>query len=176
VLFSRRVLSPTHGAARLAACESSSPTPDLGDLGDGKAFGRVKVGYLPDGLRRSHWSLDFGDRYTTAWNYEGDEDGSYRVQIYVYEGQAVGEVDERVRAYRDERQGEDVTIGDRTGYLLRQWVGEDGMEGTPSIFLSVGEGRMVEVMFSPTFAKRLGGERAVDRELKRIAAGLTAAG
>ncbi|AWS45206.1 hypothetical protein [Streptosporangium sp. 'caverna'] len=153
-----------------------SPTPDLGDLGDGRAFGRVRVGYLPAGLQWSHWSLDSGDSYTTSWNYDGDKKGFYCVQIFVYEGQAVQEADERVRAYREEKAGRDVTIGDRTGYLLRQWVGEDGLKGTPSLFLGVGEGRTVEVMFSPTFAKRLGGERTVDRELKKIAAGLTATG
>ena len=153
-----------------------SPTPDLGDLGDGRAFGRVEVGYLPAGLQWSHWSLDLGDSYTTSWNYDGDKKGFYCVQIFVYEGQTVREVDERVRAYREEKEGRDVTIGDRTGYLLRQWVGEDGMKGTPSIFLSVGEGRTVEVMFSPAYAKRLGGDRTIDRELKKIAAGLTATG
>lgn len=153
-----------------------SPTPDLGDLGDGKAFGRVKVGYLPDSLQWSHWSLDFGDQYTTSWNYDGDRNGFYCVQIYVYEGQAVQEVDERVRSHRDEERGEEVAIGDRTGYLVTQGVGEDGTKGTPSLFLSVGEKRTVEVMFSPLFAKDLGGEKAVDRELKKIAEGLTAEG
>jgi hypothetical protein len=87
----------------------------------------------------------------------------------------VQEVDERVRGYRDEGQGEDVAIGDRTGYLITQWVGEDGLKGTPSLFLSVGEGRMAEVMFSPTFARKLGREKTVDRELKKIGEGLTAA-
>ncbi|MFI6456801.1 hypothetical protein ACIBF6_35240 [Streptosporangium amethystogenes] len=153
-----------------------SETADLGDLGDGRAFGRVRVGYLPDGLRWSHWSLDGGDRYTTSWNHDGDENGSYCVQIYVYEGQAVGEVDERVQAYRDEGQGEEVTVGDRTGYLIRQWVGEDGMEGTPTLILNMGEGRRAEVMFSPVYAKEFENAGAVDRELKKIAEGLTADG
>lgn len=160
--------------------DTGAPVPsksaDLGDLGDGKAFGRVQVGYLPDGLRWSHWSRDFGDKYTTSWNHDGDENGSYCVQIYVYEGQAVGEVDERVQAFRDEGQGKEVTVGDRTGYLLRQWVGEDGMEGTPTVILSVGEGRRVEVMFSSVYAKEFENAGAVDRELKRIAEGLTADG
>ncbi|MFC7649897.1 hypothetical protein ACFQX6_63365 [Streptosporangium lutulentum] len=132
------------------------------------------MGYLPAGLQWSHTSRDFGDSYTTSWNDDGDKNGFYCVQIFVYEGQAVREVDERVRTYREEKAGKDVTIGDRTGYLLRQWVGEDGLKGTPSLFLGVGEGRTVEVTFSPTFAERLGGDRAVDRELRRIAAGLTA--
>ncbi|WP_030924314.1 hypothetical protein [Streptosporangium amethystogenes] len=153
-----------------------SETADLGDLGDGRAFGRVKVGYLPDGLRWSHWSMDRGDRYTTSWNHDGDENSFYCVQIYVYEGQAVEEVEERVQAYRDEGEGEEVAVDDRTGYLLRQGVGEDGMEGTPTIILSVGEGRRVEVMFSPVYAKEFKSAGAVDRELTRIAEGLTADG
>jgi hypothetical protein len=153
-----------------------SPTPDLGDLGDGRAFGRVKVGYLPDGLQWSHWSVDGGDSYTTSWNYDGDKHGFYCVQIYVYEGQAIQEVDESVRSYRDEGQGKDVTIGNGTGYLITQNVGEDGMKGTPTIFLSVGEGRRVRVTFSPVYAKEFDGIKGVDRELEKIAEGLTAAG
>ncbi|GIH93022.1 hypothetical protein ACFFMN_02480 [Planobispora siamensis] len=152
-----------------------SPTRDLGDLGDGKAFKSLRVGYLPKRLQWSHWSLDFGDKYTTSWNYDGDSNGFYCVQIYVHEGQAVQEVDERVQGYRDEGEGAEVAVGDRTGYLVRQGVGEDGGDGTPTLVLSVGEGRRVEVMFSPDYAKDLGGAEAVDRELKKIGENLTAA-
>lgn len=151
-----------------------SKTPDLGDLGDGRAFGHVRVGYLPGGLRWSHWSVDFGDQYTTSWNYDGKKNGFYCVQIYVYEGQAVQGVNERVRAYRDEGKGEEVTVGDRTGYLIRQWIGEDGGKGTPTIILKMSEGRRAEVMFSPDYARRFNGTKAINRELKRIAEGLTA--
>ena len=98
------------------------------------------------------------------------------MQIFVYEGQAVQEVDERVRAYRDEKKGEEVTVGDRTGYLLRQWVGEDGMKGTPTLILNMGEERRAEVMFSPVYAREFKNAEAVDRELRRIAEGLTADG
>ncbi|MFF3672235.1 hypothetical protein [Microtetraspora malaysiensis] len=147
---------------------------DLGDLGDGKAFGHVRVGYLPDGLQWSHWSLDFGDKYTTSWNYDGDENGFYCVQIYVYEGQAVQAADTRLRAYREEGKGAEVTIGDRTGYLVTQWVGEDGGKGTPTLILNMGEKRRAEIMFSPVYAKKFTGAKAIDAELKKIAEGLTA--
>ncbi|MEU7861895.1 hypothetical protein [Nonomuraea sp. NPDC049141] len=150
-----------------------TPTRDLGDLGDGRAFGRVKVGYLPDGLQWGHWSLDHGDSYTTSWNYDGDKHGFYCVQIFVYEGQAVQEVDERTQEYRDEKKGQEVAIGDRTGYLIVQWVGEDGGKGTPTLFLNMGEGRRAEVMISPVYAKKLGAAKTTS-ELKKIAAGLTA--
>lgn len=161
-----------------------SPTLDFGDLGDGKAFGRVKVGYLPAGLQWSHWSIDKGDEYTTAWNYDGDKSGFYCVQIFVFEGQALQEARERVRSYRvdskgrpssDDSKGEEVTIGDRTGYLITQWVGEDGGKGTPTMFLDMGPERMAEIMLSPVFVKDLGTREAVGRELKKIAQGLTAA-
>ncbi|MDR8408229.1 hypothetical protein MTP10_05720 [Nonomuraea sp. 3-1Str] len=152
-----------------------SEPPSLGDLGDGKAFGRVKVGYLPDGLQWSHWSVDNGDAYTTSWNYDGDKNGFYCVQIYVYEDQAVQEIDDRVKAHRDEGEGEEVTVGDRTGYTVVQGVGEDGGKGTPTLFLNMGERRRAEIMFSPMYVKKLDGPEAVDRELKKIAEGLTAA-
>lgn len=151
-----------------------SPTRDFGDLGDGKAFGRVKVGYLPAGLQWSHWSIDSGDAYTTAWNYDGDKHGFYCVQIFVYEGQAVQELDERVRSYRDGSEGEEVTLGDRSGYLVTQNVGEDGGKGTPTFFLTMGSDRRAEIMLSPVFVKDLGTREAVERELTEIARGLTA--
>ncbi|MFC7590841.1 hypothetical protein ACFQYP_49545 [Nonomuraea antimicrobica] len=79
-----------------------SEPPSFGDLGDGREFGRVKVGYLPEGLQWSNWSVNYGDRYTTSWNFDGDKNGFYCVQIYVHEGDAVLEVDNSVQVYRDE--------------------------------------------------------------------------
>ncbi|MGC5013521.1 hypothetical protein ACLQ2R_22400 [Streptosporangium sp. DT93] len=162
------------------AIDDSGPPPqpeprDFGDLGDGRAFGSLRVGYLPDGLRWSNWSLDRGEKYTTSWNYDGDENGAYCVQIYVYEGRAAQEADERVRGHREEGTGKEVTVGDgTTAYRVTEGVGEDGGKGTPTVFLSVGEGRRVTVMFSPDYAEDLGTDERVDRELRRIAAGLTA--
>lgn len=151
-----------------------SEPPSLGDLGDGREFGHVKVGYLPDGLRWSHWSADFGDRYTTAWNYDGDSGGFYCVQIYVYEGAAAQMADDQVQAHRDEGEGKEVAVGDRSGYLVVEAVGEDGMEGTPTLTLDMGERRRVSIMFSPTYAEKFPDATAVDHELIRIAEGLTA--
>ncbi|GAA2988755.1 hypothetical protein [Streptosporangium longisporum] len=164
------------------AIDDSGPPPasepgDLGDLGDGRAFRSIRVGYLPEGLLWSNWSLDRGEEYTTSWDYKGDGNGAYCVQIYVHEGRAVQEADERVREYREEGTGKETTVGDdRTGYLVRQDVGEDGGNGTPTLFLSLGEGRRVEVMLGPGYADDLGSPEAVDRELRRIAAGLSAVG
>jgi hypothetical protein len=151
-----------------------SAPPDLGDLGDGKAFGHVKVGYLPPGLRWSRWSVVNGDAYTTSWNYDGDKKSFYCVQIMVFEDQAVQESDDSVQAHRGEGEGEDVTVGGRKGYQVVAGVGEDGMKGTPTLYLTMGERRRARITFSPVYAENLGGDKAVDRELRRIAEGLTA--
>ncbi|MEV0997332.1 hypothetical protein [Nonomuraea sp. NPDC050202] len=145
----------------------------LGDLGDGREFGHVKVGYLPDRLRWGNWSVNHGDSYTTSWNYKGDSEGSYRVQIFVYENAAVQELDDRLRIYREEGEGEDVTVGDRSGYLVVTNVGEDGMAGTPTLFLKMGDAQWAEIMFSPVYAKEFSGPEAVTAELRKIAEGLT---
>jgi hypothetical protein len=161
----------------MAGGSDTPPVPsepqDLGDLGDGREFGHVKVGYLPERLQWSEWSVDLGDRYSTAYIYKGDDEGSYRVQIYVYEEAAVQEVDDRIQAYRDEEDGEEMTVGDRRGYLVVQDVGEDGMKGTPTLFLRMGDRQWAEIMFSPVYAKEFSGAEAVTAELRKIAEGLT---
>ncbi|MFF0307027.1 hypothetical protein ACFYSC_06350 [Streptosporangium sp. NPDC004379] len=151
-----------------------SARPSLGDLGDGKTLKHVKVGYLPEGLKWSNWSVDYGDSYSTSWNFDGDKKGFYCVQIFVYEGEAVQEVDDRMQTYRDEGEGEAVTIGDRTGYSVLANVGEDGMKGTPTLILNMGEQRRAEITFSPVYVKKFPDAKAVDRELTKIAEGLTA--
>ncbi|MEV0594158.1 hypothetical protein [Nonomuraea cavernae] len=150
-----------------------SDPPDLGDLGDGREFGHVKVGYLPERLRWSHWSVDSGDSYSTSYDYKGDKNGFYCVQIFMHEEAAIQQLGDRIQAYRDESDGEEVTIGDRTGYLVVQHVGEDGMKGTPTLFLKMADRQWAEIMFSPVYAKEFSGAEAVSAELKKIAEGLT---
>ncbi|GAA3008223.1 hypothetical protein [Streptosporangium longisporum] len=147
--------------------------PDLGDLGDGREFGHVKVGYLPDGLRWSRRSVDLGDWYATSYNDKGDEKGFYRVEICMHEQENVRKVDDRVRAYRAEKDGAEVTVGDRSGYLVVQGVGEDGMKGTPTLFLRMSDRQWAEIRFSPVYAETFSGTEAVDVELKKIGEGLT---
>lgn len=151
-----------------------SAPPDLGDLGDGREFGHVRVGYLPERLRWSRWSVNFGDRYSTSYDYKGGgKHGFYCVQIFIHEEAAVQEVMDRIQTYRDEDDGEEVTVGDRTGYLVVQDVGEDGMKGTPTLFLRMGDTRWAEIAFSPVYAEEFSGAEAVNAELKKIAEGLT---
>ncbi|GAA3617646.1 hypothetical protein GCM10022419_123900 [Nonomuraea rosea] len=147
--------------------------PGLGDLGDGREFGHVKVGYLPEGLQWSQRSVNLGDRYSTTYVHAGDDEGSYRVQIHLYEEEAVQEVDDQIQAYRGEDDGEEVTVGGRSGYLVVQNVGEDGMKGTPTLFLRMGDRQWAEITFSPVYAQEFEGADAVSDELKKIGEGLT---
>ncbi|WP_181957842.1 hypothetical protein [Nonomuraea longispora] len=84
---------------------------------------------------------------------------------------AVQEIDDQIKRCRDEDDGEEVTIGDRTGYLVVQWVGEDGGKGTPMPFLRMGDRQRAEIMFSPGHAKEFSGAEAVGAELRKIAEG-----
>ncbi|MCF6466871.1 hypothetical protein FAF44_00375 [Nonomuraea sp. MG754425] len=145
----------------------------LGDLGDGKEVRHVKVGYLPEGLRWSGWSLDDGDRYTASYNFDGDSDSTYRMQLFVHEDTALQEIADRIQMYRDEEEGEDVTVGDRSGYLVLANVGEDGMKGSPTLFLKMGDRQWAEIIFSPVYVKRFPGDKAVRAELWKVAEGLT---
>jgi len=150
-----------------------SKTPDLGDLGDGREFGNVKVGYLPEGLRWSTWSLDFGHKYTTSYNYEGARNGYYCVQLYVYENDATPDVTDRIQMMRAEKEGEDVTVGGRAGYYVVQAVGEDGGDGTPTLMLRLGERQWVEILMSPAYVKDLRSMAKVKAEMQKIAEGLS---
>ncbi len=93
------------------------------------------------------------------------------MEIYVYEGDAVHEAD---RFWKDRSEATKKIFGQGTGWVRRQWVGEDGGAGTPSLFMSLGDDRRVEIMLSPPYAKKIGTEKAIERLLVRIATGLTA--
>ncbi|UBU13760.1 hypothetical protein [Nonomuraea gerenzanensis] len=146
---------------------------DLGDLGDGREFGHVRVGYLPKRLVWGGSSVDNGDSYSTSYFYKGDDEGSYRVGIFMWEKTAVSDLEERLQRYRDEEEGQDVTVGGRSGYLIVTNVGEDGMAGTPTLFLKLADQQWAEIFFSPVYVKEYSGPEAVTAELKKIGEGLT---
>ncbi|MEU8384019.1 hypothetical protein [Streptosporangium sp. NPDC048865] len=158
------------------AVDDTPPVPikpsDLGDLGDGREFGHVRVGYLPDGLQWSRWSVDFGDRYATAYSGKGDDAGSYRVLIYMYEEEEVQKADDQIRSHRGEEDGEEVTVGSRSGYLVVRDVGEDGVKGTPTLFLKMSDRQWAKIMFGSAYAREFSGAEAVGTELRKIAEGL----
>ena len=78
--------------------ESSVPQ-DLGDLGDGRKFGGIHVGYLPDGLEWGRWSGKNGfgkTSYTTSFVEPGQPEGYYAVQVVVFADEASKQVAQRL--------------------------------------------------------------------------------
>lgn len=150
-----------------------SKVPDLGDLGDGREFGHVKVGYLPEGLRWKNWSVDLGDSYSTSYDYAGDEDSGYCVQLYVYEDDAVVQITDEIQTMRAEKEGEDVTVGGRAGYYVVQEVGVDGTDGTPTLIVQLAERQWAEIFISPGYVADLGSMAKVKAEMWKIAEGLS---
>ncbi|MEV4112355.1 PASTA domain-containing protein [Nonomuraea sp. NPDC049695] len=67
------------------------PPQDLGDLGDGRKFGAVRVGYLPDGFTWGRWSGKdwLGAGYATGFDKPAADDETYWIEVMVYEGVAV---------------------------------------------------------------------------------------
>ncbi|GGK54844.1 hypothetical protein Ppa06_12630 [Planomonospora parontospora subsp. parontospora] len=161
--------------------EDGSPAmpQDLGDLGDGRRFGGVRFGYLPEGLKWGEWSVKntFGTTsYSTTWVEPGLEPGMYSVQAVVYRDGAARQAAERMKGYR--KQGsEAVVIGGERVHLVRagEAVGKITEDGTPTALWTEAPGLAVEVMLSPDYAGRLGGKET-ERELRRIVEGLEPTG
>ncbi|MEV0197292.1 PASTA domain-containing protein [Nonomuraea sp. NPDC050691] len=143
---------------------------DLGDLGDGRTFGGIHVGYLPEGLDWSRWSGKNGfgkTSYTTSYAPGGDETDGYGVQIVVFEGEATQFVRKRMGAMPS------VKIGDREGYLADVSEGgevakEPGDDTTATIGFFLRDKLAVEVYISPVYAKKVDAAA----ELKKIAEGI----
>ncbi|MFI6506541.1 PASTA domain-containing protein [Streptosporangium sp. NPDC050855] len=183
---------PRGSAVRLVAIDPARPGPsstadgpeekttmpqDLGDLGDGRAFGGVRFGYLPDGLEWGKWSGKNGfgtTSYTTTWQRPGLPEGEYDVQAVVYRDGAVAQLKKRMRGY--ERQGaEPITIDGRTAYLVRAGEAASRIDENGTLTLVWTENRdvAVEVMMSPGYAGGFG-DRA-EAEMRKIAEGVEAA-
>ncbi|MCC5581364.1 PASTA domain-containing protein [Microtetraspora sp. AC03309] len=162
--------------------ESGQPTPtpsseapmpqDLGDLGDGRTFGGAHFGYLPDGLVWGKWSGKDGfgrTSYTTTWVEPGRTGtGEYSVQAVVYKGKAA-------RDRRGFAKGDPVMIHGKRGFLGPLTEGGDVAGSSPETTLTLvwfdRENLAVEIMFSPTFAEKLGGDAAA-AEIQKIAEGV----
>ncbi len=181
--------APAGAAVTITIATTAGPTPsaaegtqdpqmpqDLGDLGDGRTLGGVHVGYLPEGLEWGKWSGKdgFGKRsYTTSWVEPGLEPGMYSVQMIVYRKDAASVLAKRMQGYA--AQGaEPVEAGGRKAYLVSLSEGGDRIldGGTRTIVWTLAPGVGVEVMISPDYAAKLG-KAAADRELTKIAAGVT---
>ncbi|MEV4888474.1 PASTA domain-containing protein [Nonomuraea sp. NPDC055795] len=154
----------------------TSALQDLGDLGDGREFGGIRVGYVPEGLSWGNWSgkNGFGETsYTTSFD-EPNKDGAYSIQIIVYEGKAASSVDKRLAEFPGEG-AETVEIKGKKGYLvalaedIRVVKKEDQADPnmvTHTIGWRLRDGLAVEVMMSPFRAMKLDRDQIKDEMLK----------
>lgn len=151
--------------------ETSIPQ-DLGDLGDGREFGGIRVGYLPDKLVWGRWSGKNGfgtTSYTTSYNEPGAGPGLYGVQIVVLKGAAAKDIKPRLRAYRDNELAKRVTVRGAGGAIANLGEGSEVVdtEGTPTIVWFLRRDIAVEVMMSPVLAEKFGSR--TEGELIKIA-------
>ncbi|MGV9301747.1 MULTISPECIES: PASTA domain-containing protein [unclassified Nonomuraea] len=159
-----------------------APPQALGDLGDGRTFGGITLGYVPDGLAWGKWSNKWdgpsgGTSYTTTYDLPDEPNGYYGIQVFVHEGKAGARVDDTLKREGVER----VDVGDRRGYLGDIDEGGDydklGAQPrkepccTPTLGFRLTDDLAVEVAMSPSRAKELSTEE-ITAELKKIAEGV----
>ncbi|MET7337190.1 PASTA domain-containing protein [Nonomuraea sp. NPDC005650] len=149
---------------------------DLGDLGDGREFGGIRLDYLPDGLEWGKWSGKdgFGKRsYTTTFDKPGNEPGHYSVQVIVFEDAAAKSA--VARFPKDGAEVVDLGGGLKARLATLGEGGEivpDGADGTLTIAWKLRDGLAVEVCLSPDYVKDVDGPA----EAKKIAEGIRATG
>ncbi|MEV0622501.1 PASTA domain-containing protein [Nonomuraea sp. NPDC050404] len=148
-----------------------APTPQaLGDLGDGREFGGIRLTYLPEGLEWGKWSdsnvIGKDKSYTTSYRKPGIERNAFSVQVIVAHGSSA----DRLYDFEFKPAAETVDIGGRPARLSRD--GESGPAGvsTPTIIWKLRDDLAVEVCLSPDYAKEID---AIG-ELKKIAEGIRA--
>ncbi|WP_248966064.1 hypothetical protein [Sphaerisporangium perillae] len=151
---------------------------DLGDLGDGRAFGGIRIGYLPDGLKWGEWSGKNGfgtTSYTTTWAEPGAEPGMYAVQMVVFRGAAAKRMRPLLQTYRADDKAVRVTVHGAQGAIANLGEASEVTDagGTPTLLWFLGRDMAVEIMMSPDYAGKLGPEDTT-RELKKIANGVRA--
>ncbi|MFC5825352.1 PASTA domain-containing protein [Nonomuraea insulae] len=162
----------SHVAIKLA--QRAEDPQDLGDLGDGRAFGGIRLGYLPEGLVWGRWSAKdrFGEHsYTTSFAKPDADYGVMSIQVFVFEGKAA----RQAAAKFPEQGAESVDIGGRPAWLASVLDGGEAVpHGTEGSLLTIGwvlrDDLAVEVCLSPDYAKEVDGAA----ELKRIAEGIRA--
>ncbi|MEV4019208.1 PASTA domain-containing protein [Nonomuraea angiospora] len=147
---------------------------DLGDLGDGREFGGIRLDYLPEGLEWGKWSGKDGfgkHSYTTTYDKPGNEPGHYSVQVIVFEGEAAKAIARFPKA-----GAETVDVGGAKAGLATLGEGgeiaSDGSEGTLTVAWKLRDGLAVKVCLSPDYVKEVDGPA----EAKKIAKGIRATG
>ncbi|GAA3675897.1 hypothetical protein GCM10022224_045120 [Nonomuraea antimicrobica] len=149
-----------------------APTPQaLGDLGDGRKFGGIRLTYLPEGLEWGRWSNDdvigAGKSYTTGYRKPDLPQGEYSVQVIVAHGASA----DALYTFAPEHRDENVDIGGRPARLSPGGDSAvDGGPSTPTITWKIRDDLAVKVFISPKYAEEVDGPG----ELKKIAKGVRA--
>lgn len=165
----------------LGGLERAVSPQDLGDLGDGREFGGIRLGYVPEDLSWGKWSGKDGfgtHSYTTSFD-EPNENGYYSIQLVVYAGDAVKVVDQRLMSLP--RKGADtVRINGEKAFLANVSDSDDVAEvgermepeaGTHTIGWKLRDDLAVQVMMSQFRVDKIGNDKIVD-ELTKIAEGI----
>ncbi|MFI6476445.1 PASTA domain-containing protein [Nonomuraea sp. NPDC050663] len=151
---------------------------DLGDLGDGRTIGGVRLTYLPDGLAWGKWSGKDGfgaGSYTTTYDTPDAPAGQYSIQIVVREGEALQHGESGL-----DKLPQKLDVNGRPGAVGNVGEGGEASEvgvdtfnegSTPTLIFKITDEKAVELMMSPLRAKELGKDATV-AELKKIAEGI----
>ncbi|MFI6811724.1 PASTA domain-containing protein [Nonomuraea sp. NPDC050328] len=152
----------------------------LGDLGDGRAFGGIRLTYLPDDLRWGRWSVKdtFGvTSYSTTYDEPGHPQGYYGLQVFVFEGKATEDPAKLL-----EKMDDRVDVGSAEGGIASVHetgslhdLGVTGELQTPTVVWPLGD-LWVQIKMSPDRAAKLGGTDAVKEELLKVARGVERTG
>ncbi|MEV5895851.1 PASTA domain-containing protein [Nonomuraea fuscirosea] len=157
---------------RLTLAPRDRPPQDLGDLGDGREFGGIRLGYLPEGLVWGNWSAKdrFGKHsYTTGFQRPDADYGTFAVQVFVFTGEAARQAVAKFPGQEAER----VDVGGRRAWLATVADGGEVVpRGTERGLLTIGwevrDGLVVQVCLETGYSEEIDGEA----ELRRIAEGV----
>ncbi|GAA3244432.1 PASTA domain-containing protein [Nonomuraea helvata] len=149
------------------------PLRDLGDLGDGREFGGIRLSYLPDGFKWGRWSGKDGfgvHSYATSFDKSATDERLFWVQVTVFEGEAAK------GRYIDVPKGaEIVDVNGKKAWLAN--LSEAGEvepfftdKSTLTMAWKLRDGLAVRLTVSPDYEMAVGNHS----ELKKIARGIRA--
>ncbi|WP_433437310.1 PASTA domain-containing protein [Nonomuraea sp. CA-141351] len=149
-----------------------TPPQHLGDLGDGRKFGAIRLGYLPDGFIWGRWSGKgtSGHSYATSFDKPATDERMFWVQVIVFEGEAA-----KGRYVESPKGAEIVDVNGKKAWLAN--LGEAGEvepfftdKSTLTMAWKLRDDLAVRLTVSPDYEMAVGNHS----ELKKIAKGIRA--
>ncbi|MEV1167015.1 PASTA domain-containing protein [Nonomuraea sp. NPDC049784] len=149
------------------------PPQHLGDLGDGRQFGGIRLSYLPDGFTWGRWSGKdrTGHSYATSFDKPAAGDRIYWIEVIVFEGEAA----KGVHAGDPEKGAEIVDVNGKEARLAN--LSEAGEvvpfftdKSTLTMAWKLRDDLAVKLRVSPDYEMEVGNHA----ELKKIARGIRA--